>query len=88
MQEVLNNKEGYPSKILDMRPNRRSEEYAKVFNNKEEFKQFMEIIYQVRCNLFHGNKDPFYYEDKDIVESFFEAFLIFCKEIYSEKNYI
>jgi hypothetical protein len=53
------------SPIEDMRPNYRGTMvYLKDTENIEEVVNF---IYQIRCNLFHGGKNPENWKDKDLV---------------------
>ncbi|SRR5260221_10919389 len=54
------------SPVEDMRPNHRGEykELADI-DNLEEVIMF---IYQIRCNLFHGSKDPINNRDTNLVE--------------------
>ncbi len=54
------------SPIGDMRPNHRGEyKELKDVNNLEEVVHF---IYQIRCNLFHGAKDPMDSRDSNLVD--------------------
>ncbi len=49
----------FRGRVADMRPNRLSEEYGAEFNDVNDFSQFVKVVYQIRCNIFHGNKsDP------------------------------
>ncbi len=51
--------------VLDMRyPNRR----GKSITDINKFDEVLEIIYQVRCNLFHGKKRLNDSHDKELVE--------------------
>ncbi len=54
------------SPIEDMRPNHRGK---KVYlNNTENFDEVIKFIYQIRCNLFHGSKNPMNSRDANFVE--------------------
>lgn len=49
------------------------------FNDIDNFGQFIQIIYQIRCNLIHGEKIPYGTNDQKIVEAAYgvlEKFLI------------
>lgn len=60
------------SPIEDMRPNHRGElTELNDINNLEEVVWF---IYQIRCNLFHGSKDPMNLRDANLVELSGEIF--------------
>lgn len=54
------------SPIEDMRPNHRGK---KVYlNDTKNLKEIINFIYQVRCNLFHGSKNPMDGRDTNLVE--------------------
>jgi len=85
LQEVTH----YKGKVADMRPDKiENEDYAKEFTDKNSFSQFINVVYQVRCNLFHGNKSPYNDRDSRIVEAFFEGFAEFCNAIYQKGGYL
>lgn len=92
--EELNNFKGllknthFPGKIADLRPNSLIEDLAKEFSDIHNFEQFILITYQIRCNLFHGNKRPDYDGDIKIVKGIFEPFMIFITEIYRKEGYL
>lgn len=77
----------FPGAIADLRPNRSSKQDAAYFTDKADFKQFLGILYQIRCNLFHGNKSPDSDSDKEIVKISFNLLLEFVKQVY-EKNHL
>ncbi len=78
----------FKGKVADMRPNRRTEINAQSFENLNNFKQFILVVYQIRCNLFHGNKNPDANGDIKLVESIFKSFIIFIEEIYRMEGYL
>ena len=78
----------YPGKIADMRPSKETEQNAKEFSICTNYEQFIRIIYQIRCNLFHGNKSPYDEGDKKIIEGIFNPFYLFVKEIYELEGYL
>lgn len=54
------------SPIEDMRPNHRGEKtHLNDINNLEEIIWF---VYQIRCNLFHGSKNPMDNRDANLIE--------------------
>ena len=55
----------YP-RIEDMRPNHRGE--YKDLQDISNFNQVIDFIYQIRCNLFHGQKSPANDKDSTLVE--------------------
>lgn len=59
--EALKNQE-----IEDMRPGHRGQ--IKKLINTNDFNQVIEFIYQIRCNLFHGQKSPQNNKDQTLVE--------------------
>ncbi len=54
------------SPIEDMRPKYRGE--FTHLNNVENFEEIIRFIYQIRCNLFHGSKNPMDTKDASLVE--------------------
>lgn len=80
----------FKGRIANMQPGKSNKKDAAAkFTEKENFKQFLTSLYQVRCNLFHGNKDP---GDKDsdapIVKAYYDALMLFCKKIYETEGYL
>ncbi len=55
----------YP-RIEDMRPNHRGE--YKELKDTSDFSQVVDFIYQIRCNLFHGQKSPVNGKDLTLVD--------------------
>jgi len=86
-KDVLNKfaKTQHPDRtsVRDMRLNsQRSVE----FNSKNKScEDFFKVLYQIRCNFFHGDKLPFFKEDKKLVQWAFKYFSIFW-ERFLEKN--
>lgn len=54
------------SPVENMRPNHRGEKTH--LNDIEDLNQVIRFIYQIRCNLFHGSKDPMNTRDANLVE--------------------
>src|ERR1035437_5122779 len=52
--------------ILDMRPS--YEDRRTRIENQNDFGQILDAVYQVRCNLFHGQKDIMNPHDRELVE--------------------
>lgn len=78
----------FKGKVADMRPNHQTESKAQPFENINNFEQFIMVVYQIRCNLFHGNKSPHNDGDVQLVESIFETFLMFIEKIYNFEGYL
>jgi hypothetical protein len=51
--------------VYDMRPKHRGEFIS--LTNTDNFSQVVRFIYQIRCNLFHGEKSPVDSNDKQLV---------------------
>lgn len=64
VQSLLANLRHY-SPIRDMRPGRDREV---PLNDIDDFEQVIRFIYQIRCNLFHGSKNPSSSRDSALVE--------------------
>jgi hypothetical protein len=54
-------------RVYDMRYPMRTDK-TKNITNTENFGEVLEVIYQVRCNLFHGKKSMDDPHDKELVE--------------------
>jgi hypothetical protein len=46
-------------------------------NDIEDFEKFVNVIYQIRCNFFHGDKIPFDKDDESLVKWAYGTFLYF-----------
>lgn len=57
------------------------------FSNENiyDFTKFINVIYQIRCNFFHGDKIPFDPEDEKLVLWAYKAFLYFWKYVLNNK---
>jgi len=86
-QELLKQNR-FPGAIADLRPHRIKQDYAKRFDDIHSFEQFIWIVYQVRCNLFHGNKNPNHDDDIEIVKTIFDSWMDFITAIYKEEGYL
>ena len=62
--------------VKDMRPDKKN--VKEKFNDVKNFKQFIETIYQLRCNLIHGKKLPF---DEKKLNAGYEVFYMFFNEL-------
>ncbi len=54
------------SPIEDMRPNHRGE--CKELNDINNIEEVVHFVYQIRCNLFHGSKNPMNSRDAELVD--------------------
>lgn len=53
-------------RVLDMRPGHENE--SKSITDYNDFGQLLDVIYQIRCNLFHGRKSETEQHDRELVE--------------------
>ena len=53
-------------KVLDMRPGHQGQ--SKSINDIHNLGQVLDVIYQIRCNLFHGRKSMIDSHDRELVE--------------------
>ena len=53
--------------VYDMRPSQRGKK-PEILSDISNFKEVIKFIYQVRCNLFHGGKNPNIERDKELVK--------------------
>jgi len=78
----------FPGRIPDLRPNRIKRSHAQKFNNINSLKQFIFVTYQIRNNLFHGNKSPANNDDLILVNGIFDPFFEFLTELYKKEDYL
>lgn len=72
-----------------MRPNRiENSDNAREFTDINNFKHFIFVTYQIRCNLFHGNKHDKSEHDELIVSSIFEPLRMLLEKIYRDEDYL
>ena len=88
LEDLREKQINFEGKIADLRPRSLLENRAQEFTDSYDFKQFIKIIYRVRCNLFHGNKTPLNDGDCQIVENAFKLLNMFLTRLYEEENYI
>ena len=53
-------------RVLDMRPGHQGQ--SKSISNINSFDELLDVIYQVRCNLFHGQKSAIDANDRELVD--------------------
>ena len=59
---------GIRNSVVDTRFNDISSDRNAYFNeNANDLKHFLKAVYQIRCNLFHGDKTPYESTDKALV---------------------
>lgn len=54
------------SPVYDMRPGHKGEK--REWRDIDNFEEMIWFIYQIRCNLFHGSKDPMDPHEQNLVE--------------------
>ncbi|KZX16472.1 hypothetical protein [Methanobrevibacter filiformis] len=86
----LKNKEfnNYSGHIVDMRSGKLGANYSARFTDADNFNQFIGVIYQIRCNLYHGNKNMSYENDIEIVKNINDSFLHYLYNLYSNEGYL
>ena len=52
--------------VLDMRPGHENE--SRSIKDTKDFGQLLDVIYLIRCNLFHGRKSEIDPHDRELVE--------------------
>lgn len=86
---LLKTRTRFKYKIADLRPDMRNDEdAAKPFLDINNFKEFIFVSYQIRCNLFHGNKVSTNDGDNIIVSGIFAPFSQFLEKVYKEEGYL
>ena len=69
--------------VKDMRPNGRG--YVKFDSGHNACEDFFQVLYQIRCNFFHGDKWPDFDQDKKLIQWAFEYFKIFWERFIDEE---
>lgn len=64
------------------------EEYKKRYQNLESLCEYLECVYQIRCNLFHGGKNLVDAQDKKLVELALSTLTVFLEEILKQEGII
>lgn len=72
--------------IEDMRFFTRSENDRSYKKYNGDFDSYIRVIYQIRCNLFHGRKDSNLKLDMDIIEVAYNSLLIVFKKYLQEHD--
>lgn len=70
--------------VEDMRPNNKRSAKFNYKNNSCE--DFFNVLYQIRCNFFHGDKESSSVEDKKLIQWAFKYFWIFWERFLEENE--
>lgn len=81
-KQVIDKKNWCPGMVIDMRPYHRNNKKGKAYSEIYSFNDYMDCIYQIRCNLFHGNKCPDNDNDLNLVKSAYTSLKTLIKKIY------
>lgn len=71
-----------PGKIIDMRPLHRDKLSGKSYKAVNSLDEYLSCVYQIRCNIFHGNKKPNDDNDLNLVKPAYKSLRTFLKYIY------
>ena len=72
------------TKVEDMRL--RSSNKAVFNNGHNSCEDFFKVLYQIRCNFFHGDKSPFSEQDKKLIEWAYKYLRIFWEEFLKQER--
>lgn len=72
--------------IQDLRHEVGDEKHKKRYQNLESLSEYLNCVYQIRCNLFHGGKDIVDAQDKELVKLALATLSIFLKKVFEENN--
>ncbi len=61
-------------------------ERHKKYSDLTSLCEYIDCVYQVRCNLFHGGKSPEDGQDENIVKRAYDSLVVFCKAIYQKEG--
>jgi len=70
--------------IQDLRFSDGEERHKKRYYNLTSLCEYIDCIYQIRCNLFHGGKNPEDGQDENIVKHAYDTLVVFCEIIYKQ----
>jgi len=70
-------------RVKNMRTN--SNKCVKFSKRNQSCEDFFAVLYQIRCNFFHGDKQPFFKEDKELINWAFRYFKIFWERFLDEQ---
>lgn len=88
-KKYIDEKKSNPEFIQDMRvtaSNQLEEKYKKRYINTRSLCEFIDCIYQIRCNLFHGSKALDDAQDEKLVTHAYKCLLVFLKELYKQQD--
>ena len=82
----IENKGQNPGFIQDMRVSSEQEEYKKRYLNITSLCEYLDCLYQVRCNLFHGNKALNDSQDEKLVRYAYVSLKKFLEKLYKKEG--
>ncbi|MBU4332492.1 hypothetical protein KKD20_05225 [Patescibacteria group bacterium] len=68
--------------IQDLRYPVEKEKHKKRYQNLGSLCEYLDCVYQVRCNLFHGGKNLEDGQDQEIVSRAYNSLAVFLERIY------
>ena len=83
---AIDNKERDPCEIKDMRPRNNNNSQSKHYTDINSFDEYLDCVYRIRCNLFHGNKVPLNQDDDLLVKTAYNSFYFLLSRIYNKKT--
>jgi hypothetical protein len=69
--------------VVDIRPNPKPPAFYKT--GQDSLKDFLGAVYQIRCNFFHGDKDPYNPEDIRLIVWAYECLSEFLSKVDEER---
>ncbi len=72
--------------IQDLRYLVEKEKHKRRYLNLNSLCDYLECVYQVRCNLFHGGKNLKDGQDVEIVERAYQSLVVFLTAIYEQER--
>jgi len=72
--------------IQDLRFPVDEERHKQRYSDLTSLCEYIDCVYQVRCNLFHGGKSPEDGQDENIVKHAYNSLVVFCKAIYQKEG--
>lgn len=88
-KNYINKKSQNPGFIQDLRYEvTLSEEHKRRYLKIESLCEYLDCVYQIRCNLFHGGKDVADAQDQKLVELALSTLSIFLEEIFKREKII
>lgn len=87
-KEYIETKKQNRGFIQDLRYDVKEEKHKKQYRNLDSLCEYLDCVYQIRCNLFHGGKDIADAQDEKLVELASNTLIVFFGKFLKEEGII